>query len=74
MENKECSAYGPQNVCLNFSEINYLFVTSTSRKGFFNICAAIWMFDLCLMYLINGALPELIFDDIGDGAGLLVFS
>ena len=62
-ENKKCSAYGPQNVRLNFSEINYLFVTSTSRKGFFNICAAIWMFDLCLMYLINGALPELISDD-----------
>ena len=26
------------------------------------------------MYLINGALPELISDEIGDGAGLLVFS
>ena len=32
------------------------------------------MFDLCLMYLINGALPELISDEIGDGVGLLVFS
>ena len=54
---------------------NQLFVCYQHfRKGFFNICAAIWMFDLCLIYLINGALPELISDKIGDGAGLLVFS
>ena len=32
------------------------------------------MFDLCLGYLINGALTELISDEIREGVGLLVLS
>ena len=48
---------------------------TTSQQGFANICAAIRTLDLCLIQLMNVALPDLISDEdfiaIGDRAALL---
>ena len=48
------------NIFMSYFEKKWV---RTSRKRFANICAAILTFDLCLMHLVNVALPELISDE-----------